>query len=326
MASKPPAKKSGTEQSSSVRATKGPATRPTPATRRAAGSSALVTWIAVGVVVVLIATVVIVKVSPHTTPSTTDNGQWVAAPTSLVNEVTQIPASVYDKVGVSAGADVAAPFATSGQPVLSVTSLHGATLPQVLYVGAEWCPFCAAERWVIITALSRFGTFSNLGITTSSSTDSYPSTPTFSFRKATYTSSYLDFESVEINSNKPDSANNPPYQIIAHLTAAQNAIVQKYDTPTYIPTMTAQDAGAIPFVTLANQYLISGASYSPAILTGLSRDQIAGALSDPTSPSTADIISAANEVTAALCQLTHQHPGAVCESSAVVAARKSLSL
>ena len=34
--------------------------------------------------------------------------------------------------------------------------------PLVLYVGAEYCPYCAAERCAMVQALSRFGTFSNL--------------------------------------------------------------------------------------------------------------------------------------------------------------------
>ena len=34
--------------------------------------------------------------------------------------------------------------------------------PEVLYVGAEFCPFCGAERWPLIVALSRFGHFTTL--------------------------------------------------------------------------------------------------------------------------------------------------------------------
>ena len=37
--------------------------------------------------------------------------------------------------------------------------------PEVLYVGAEYCPFCAAERWPVVVALSRFGTWSGLSAT-----------------------------------------------------------------------------------------------------------------------------------------------------------------
>ena len=53
--------------------------------------------------------------------------------------------------------------------------------PEILYIGAEYCPFCAAQRWSMIIALSRFGTFSNLHFMTSSASDYSPSTPTFTF-------------------------------------------------------------------------------------------------------------------------------------------------
>ena len=65
--------------------------------------------------------------------------------------------------------------------------------PEVFYMGAEYCPYCAAERWPMIIALSRFGTFSGLKTTSSSSSDVYPNTPTFTFHGATYVSQYVDF-------------------------------------------------------------------------------------------------------------------------------------
>src|SRR6266568_183753 len=43
--------------------------------------------------------------------------------------------------------------------------------PEIVYVGAEYCPFCAAERWALSVALSRFGSFSGLRLIHSSSTD-----------------------------------------------------------------------------------------------------------------------------------------------------------
>ena len=62
----------------------------------------------------------------------------------------------------------------------------------ILFVGAEFCPYCAAQRWPLIIALSRFGTFSGLQTTTSSSSIEYPNTITFTFRSATFTSQYID--------------------------------------------------------------------------------------------------------------------------------------
>ena len=34
--------------------------------------------------------------------------------------------------------------------------------PEVLCVGTEYCPYCAAQSWALIVALSRFGMFTGL--------------------------------------------------------------------------------------------------------------------------------------------------------------------
>ena len=80
----------------------------------------------------------------------------------------------------------------------------------VTYIGAEYCPFCAAERWALTVALSRFGTFSGLAGTHSSSTDVYPDTQTLSFYGSHYTSPYLDFQPVEETTNQPVGGGTPP--------------------------------------------------------------------------------------------------------------------
>jgi hypothetical protein len=50
---------------------------------------------------------------------------------------------------------------TSGSPYLS----NGK--PVVLYIGAEFCQYCAIERWALIMALMRFGNFTSLHYMTS---------------------------------------------------------------------------------------------------------------------------------------------------------------
>ena len=65
--------------------------------------------------------------------------------------------------------------------------------PEVLFIGAEYCPYCAAERWALVMALSKFGTFSNVMGVISSSTDVNANTPTFSLYHSGYTSPYLSF-------------------------------------------------------------------------------------------------------------------------------------
>ena len=42
--------------------------------------------------------------------------------------------------------------------------------PEVLFVGLESCRFCAVERWGLVVALSRFGTFSHLHLSQSATT------------------------------------------------------------------------------------------------------------------------------------------------------------
>ena len=49
---------------------------------------------------------------------------------------------------------------TPKQPPL--TARTGKKKPELLYIGAEYCPYCAASRWPLIIALSRFGTFKGL--------------------------------------------------------------------------------------------------------------------------------------------------------------------
>ena len=48
-------------------------------------------------------------------------------------------------------------------------------------MGAEFCPFCAAERWPLIVALSRFGRFTTLHNMQSAQLSVFPAIQTFSF-------------------------------------------------------------------------------------------------------------------------------------------------
>ena len=139
--------------------------------------------------------------------------------------------------------------------------------PIVTYVGAEYCPYCAAERWALAVALSRFGTFTNLSATHSASNDVYPNTQTLSFYGSSYSSPYVDFQPVEEATNQ---VVNGSYQTLQTPTAAQSALLTKYDS-----------AGSIPFLDIANKYVVTGASYSPQVLQGLSRDADRGAAERP---------------------------------------------
>jgi len=230
-------------------------------------------------------------------PSAAPPSQAVA---SLVTTTTSVPAATLDKIG--AGSTTSPPKTISGAPLTSGGK------PEVLYIGAEYCPYCAAERWGMIVALSRFGTFKGLATIRSAerngagTAEPYPSTATFTFANASYTSKYLTFTSVEEFTNVPDKATGG-YTTLQTPTAAQQALIQKYD---------AVNQGAIPFIDYGNKFMSVGASYNPAVLSGLSWTQIADDLSTPSSPVAQGVLGTANYATAAICGLTGDQPATAC--------------
>ena len=137
----------------------------------------------IGVVVVLLVALVVAKAAGlgcsggSGGSGSTTSAQPAAASTAVVRAVTGVPAATLDKVG--AGSVQAVPRK------VDAPALTSGGKPKVLYVGAEYCPFCAAQRWPVVVALSRFGTWSGLGQTTSASDDVYPDTSTLSFHGAT---------------------------------------------------------------------------------------------------------------------------------------------
>lgn len=262
-------------------------------------------WIsasAVAVVVVILAALVIVKVSGGGSSTAAPGATGPASP-AVVAGVTKVPAATLNTVGVGSVSALPKPL---DSPALTADGK-----PRVLYIGAEYCPYCAAERWGMAVALSRFGTWSGLQTTSSSATDVDPSTPTLSFHGATYTSPYLSFTGVEETTNVPDGKG---YKPLDTPTAADAALLTKYDAPPYVA---ASAQGAIPFVDIGGRYLISGASYDPKLLAGKTHEQVAAALADPTSTLAKAIDGTANTITATLCSITKNKPANVCTNSTI---------
>ncbi|HEV2536155.1 MAG TPA: DUF929 family protein [Streptosporangiaceae bacterium] len=268
--------------------------------------------IASGAIVVVIAVVVafiVVKANSKPGSSTSSNGPTGSALASVVSNVTGVPASTLNTIGAGGGAVTAKPAAITGGTALTANGK-----PEMLYMGAEYCPYCAAERWSMIVALSRFGTFSGLSTVHSASvngaggTEPYPNTPTWTFHGATYTSKYLTFTPVEMETNIPDKSNGG-YTNLETPTKDQQALLNKYDVPPYVP---AGSNGAIPFIDFGNKYLVAGASYNPQVLSGLSWAQIASDLKNPDSAVAKAIGGAANYITATICKMTGDQPASAC--------------
>lgn len=263
-------------------------------------------WAPLGAVAVVALIVVLFMFAGRNQQLTGSDQKPVSA--SVLTAITHVSPTVSSTVGRGT---VVQPF-TAVSPAVSV--LKGKTgKPEVLYVGAEYCPYCAAQRWSMIVALSRFGTFSNLRLTTSSSSDTYPDTPSFTFRSSSYTSQYVDLETVEIQDRNHNN--------LEKLSKDQQALFDKYDAPPYI---SAQNAGAIPFIDIGNQYVEISSGYLPDIIGGQSWDDIAKALNDPNAESTKAIVGTANYITAGICQTTNNQPASVCTAAPIPDLQKKL--
>src|SRR6185437_6327120 len=115
----------------------------------------------VAVVIALVATLIAVKLG-HS-PARNGSAPGPGTTAQVQRQVTSVPPATFDEVG----AGTATGFeAVSGRPAHTAGGK-----PEVLYIGGQYCPFCAAERWALAAAVSRFGTLSGLGLIHSSPSD-----------------------------------------------------------------------------------------------------------------------------------------------------------
>lgn len=181
----------------------------------------------------------------------------------------------------------------------------------VLYMGADFCPYCAGQRWAIILTLLRFGKLSGLEYMLSSSDDAYPNTPTFSFQHAKYKSDYLDFTAVETADRNGHPLMRP--------TQAQRNIYTKFDAPPYTPTF-----GGIPFIYIDGQYVITKLMIMPGDLNGMDWQAIATALANPESSQFQKVMPQVNAFSAAICRLDGGNPDDICSAPGVTSANGAL--
>ena len=178
----------------------------------------------------------------------------------------------------------------------------------MFFYGAEFAPYAAAERWPLALALSRFGTFTQLGLMQSSPTTAFADLSTFTLWQARYASKYVVLEHVERY-----SALNPTgagYLKLEKPVGRQAAAVAKYSSS---PTNFA-------LLDVGNRWELNGSSYAPSVLTGMTQDEVAAVLTSPMSPLAQALLASANEISAAICNADGQAPSSVCDSKGVVAA------
>jgi thiol-disulfide isomerase/thioredoxin len=241
------------------------------------------------VLVIVIAFVVIRSLNKASAGSSTGTTS-----ASTVSQLTSVPAATLASVNTGS---------SNPKTLIPITgpALTSNGKPEVLYMGAEYCPFCATERWAMTVALSRFGTFTGLSFIHSSGSDSPASIPTLTFYKSSYTSKYLTFTPVEMQKVDKSTLQTP--------SKAQSALLSKYDVPPQVPQ---GYNGSIPFIDFGNKYMVSGASYSYTVLQGQTYAQIAAALQNPSTEIAKGADGTANYLTAAICKLTNNQPATAC--------------
>lgn len=201
---------------------------------------------------------------------------------------------------------ISGPSVTKSNPPMIQSSKPG-----ILYMGADFCPYCASLRWPLVLTLLRFGHFKNLAYMRSSSSDVYANTITFSFHGAIYQSRYVTFQAVEMADRQGNRLDKPD--------ARQTRLFRKFDSPPYTPS-----PGGIPFLYLGGRYLESGAPFSPKQLKNLSWQEAAKRLKQGKTDLSRQVMSATNLYTAAVCKLTQGKPARVCQAPGVTAAASSL--
>lgn len=261
--------------------------------RRRKRRNTITSYGAVGLVILIVAGFVVYRASFQKV----DAGSGLsAADPAVVNQITSVPVPVLDRVGD--GGVAPGFYLLAGNP----GPLTVGGKPRVMYVGALYCPFCATQRWPVIAALSRFGSFKGLQFARSAvKGETVQNINTFSFSGVTYTSTAVAFSPYETQDRNHKSLDAP--------SSPDSTLLSTYDATPTLPQ--GASAGTIPFLDLGNRWVLSGASYEASELEGRTWSQIA---SDATSGTGAGqrLDGTANWLTAGICTITGNQPASVC--------------
>ncbi len=252
--------------------------------------------VTIALVVVVVAVLVIVKVVGGGSGSgTVDRASPPAG--------TPIPAATLAKLQSVPVSTLAA--APTGGVVTTPQSVNDPALmadgkPAVLYIGAEFCPHCAAERWPLYIALSKFGTFNpQPGRIHSANLDG--DVPTLTFFGTTFSSPYLTFTPVEVYTNKPQGNGYAPLQ-----TPTQAQLTLWEDT----------NGASFPFVDFGGKKVLPSAQYLFTPLENLPFSAVAAQVGNNSTTIGANIDASAAQLITTICvSLSHDQPSDVCSAA-----------
>jgi hypothetical protein len=249
-------------------------------------------WIATAAVVVVLA-VVGALVATKAAGGGSGGAPREPLPPAAAAKLTSVPLTTL----LAAGAKQPVTWPTS----ISKPPLTTGGKPDMLYIGAEFCPICATQRWPMVVALSHFGTFSNLKQTHSALSDG--NIPTLSFYGSTFTSPYLTFTPVETTTNQPSGGY---YKTLETPTAAENALWQA-NSPNGQETF--------PFIDIGGKWLLQTSQFPATELEGKSFNDILGSVGNNDNTIGASIDASAAVLIQKICTITGQKPATTCAAS-----------
>ena len=179
---------------------------------------------------------------------------------------------------------------------------------EIMFICAEYWSKCAAERWALVMALSKFGTFTTLKGTTSSATAARPRIPTFSFYGATYSSKYLTLVTDELETNT--DVGGGEYPLLQPPSIQEMTIMKTWDRAPYTTINTS-----LPFAYMGGKFLLTTAQYDASAISRMSFKAAASIMSSGTDPVSRHAEAAAGYLVADFCALTRDQPVRVCSQA-----------
>jgi thiol-disulfide isomerase/thioredoxin len=153
----------------------------------------------------------------------------------------------------------------------------------VFFMGAEYCPHCAAERWAVVRALQKFGQWDGLKQTMSAARDQvFLNLPTYDFTKATYNSPNIEFASREIKDRE--------FKPLQKLLKTEEKLVRKFNP-----------SKEIPFLLVGGRFMQVGSGFTPKIFIGHTFRQTETELKKMESDIRKTIDDEANIISALMC-------------------------
>jgi hypothetical protein len=255
-------------------------------------SRTLGVWAVILVIAAVTCLVVVSSLGSVSTPTGSSSpASGTPIPATLIDKLQSIPLKTL--VSAPTAGVVVSPDGI-GDPRLTSNGK-----PDLLYIGAEFCPVCATERWAMYVALSKFGTFSpQPGEIHSAVRDGDIQTLTFYNTK--FTSRYLTFTPVETTTNEPEGNY---YVGLQDPTPAQSRLWESHTGESF------------PWLDFAGEKDLVSAQYSPSVLEGMTFDSIASQIGNNSTVVGSDVDASAKVLVQTICNtLTSKKPVAVCKA------------